>query len=231
MVIGLLGEGKNDYGVFGRYEWEEGAIQPLLRKFEQLQNAEIIPITKQKNKTITHGRKFKRTSALQLLLRQFCSERRNIDLIVVFKDCDKTSGRKATEKEAKRKFKEIYQFLRKELDNFKSKFDVNGVPMIPIRMLENWLLGDEMSFRKVWDDIPKNPKLPKNPEFIWGDEQDRNSNHPKNYITKVLGQYDENYCTENFIKIVKNINIETLRKTCPNSFGVFYSDISELMGN
>ncbi len=229
MIIALLGEGKNDYGIQGRNTWKEGSIQPLLRRFEQLRDAKIIPIIKKSRKTVAHGRKFKKTSPLQLRLRLFLSEINDINLIIVFKDCDKTSGRSPSKIEAKRKFRIVYEELKNELENIENDFNIKGVPMIPIRMLENWLLGDTMSYNEIWGNIPNNPRLPNEPEFVWGDEQDRDSNHPKNYITKVLNQYDEDYCTENFIKIAESTNIETLCTTCPNSFKLFYTDISEVL--
>ena len=54
-------------------------------------------------------------------------------------------------------------------------------------------------------------------------------NHPKNFITRILSQYKEDYSTENFIKIAEKINVENLKHSCPNSFTVFYNDISQTL--
>lgn len=231
MVIALLGEGKNDYGIEARNSWQEGAVQPLLRRIEGFNDAEIIPVRKNRNRTVAPGRKHKKCSFTILCLRSFMIENTEIDLIIVYKDCDKTSGESASKREAIRKHSEVYQTLKSELNEFKNEFRIDSIPMVPIRMLENWLLGDNNAYIAVWENQPNNPSLPNEPEFIWGDEQDNNSNHPKNYIRRVLNQYDEDYSTENFIKIAENINLTNLKRTCENSFTIFYDDIMQIINN
>lgn len=232
MVIALLGEGKNDYGIEGRHAWEEGAVQPLLRRIENLNEIEIIPIKKSQSRTVTRGRKHpQKVSFLNLGIRNFLAQRTDIKFIIVYKDSDKTTGARASENEAKRKHVEVYTEIKNELEIFYNEFQIKGIPMIPIRMLENWLLGDEDAYISVWGKRPENPRLPSSPEFIWGDEQEGNSNHPKNFITRVLNQYGEDYNTENFIRISENINIQNLKRTCQYSFNIFYNDVIELITN
>jgi hypothetical protein len=96
--------------------------------------------------------------------------------------------------------------------------------MVPIRMIESWLLGDEGSYEKYFGKKIHNPKLPKKPELIWGKDDDPNSDFPKCYLEKVLKQFNEESSREVFNNIAENIDIENLKKNCPISFAKFYDD-------
>jgi len=61
--------------------------------------------------------------------------------------------------------------------------------MIPLKMIESWLLADEIAFTTCFGKPPTRPPLPRQPELIWGDENDQTSNHPKIILKRVLDQY------------------------------------------
>ena len=103
------------------------------------------------------------------------------------------------------------------------------VAMIPMRMLENWLLADENAFKEAFGDHPKNPKLPTKPEFIWGDEQNPTSEHPKRYLHRVFEQYGASGGTENFVVVANATSIETLKQKCPNSFAPFAAEMDNFI--
>ena len=103
--------------------------------------------------------------------------------------------------------------------------------MIPIRMIENWLLGDENVYKKIFGSLPASPKLPNKPEYIWGSKYKPDSNYPKHYLRRVLEQYHKDRDTNNYIIISKNIDIENLKKACNYSFGKFYNDIETLQSS
>jgi hypothetical protein len=111
------------------------------------------------------------------------------------------------------------------LEIIENKFGIKGIPMLPIRMIENWLLGDEDAYTISFGRKPHSPKLPKKPEFIWGSKYDINSDYPKHYLKRVLNQYNELIETTNYINIMENINIDRLKETCSYSFGKFYEQI------
>ena len=103
-----------------------------------------------------------------------------------------------------------------------------GIPMISLKMIENWLLADKESYRKCFGAAPSNPSLPSKPELIWGEKNNLSSDYPKNYIKRVLEQYYQKPGREIYRNIADEVSIETLRKKCPISFCRFYEDFAGL---
>ncbi|WP_053241428.1 hypothetical protein [Clostridium sp. DMHC 10] len=113
--------------------------------------------------------------------------------------------------------------------NSKSKsYEVLLISMMPIRMIESWLLGDESAYEKCFDKKPSKPKLPKRPEFLWSREDDPNSDFPKCYLNRVLKQYNEVSSRKVFNEIAENIDIEILKNTCYISFFKFCEDFKNI---
>jgi hypothetical protein len=226
MRVALIGEGKNDVGIEdGRGDWREGAVQPIIRKF--LPTSEFLPL-KPKRKESNFGvpsyniPRFKiRAAKLRKFLEVFNEIQGSIDLLVFYQDLDKQFSGKATEIEAKRAFREAMEDVEDAFAYIKDRWRIPAIAMIPMRMLENWLLADEKAFEHHFGLAPQNPRLPNDPEFIWGDEQDRNSNHPKNYLQRVLSQFAVDSTTGNFILIAEASNANLLRERLPNSFEPF----------
>lgn len=228
LKIAIIGEGKNDYGwaVYG--EWKEGAVQVLLRKLFIDLDVEFVPIQSRRASNLGRGRYQKRKlkgAANKVLpfLKKHLKE--DFDLLVFYSDSDKTQGKRASKREAIKKYQDRKAEILNGLDLVKEVKKLESVMMIPIRMIENWLLSDANAFKEIFGEIPRKPNLPKEPEFIWGDEQDRNSNHPKNYLQNVLEQYGENSHTEIFKEIAEHIEVETIMVTCENSFKPFYEEL------
>ena len=225
--IALIGEGRNDYGGPDGYgEWKEGAAQPFIRKFTS--DAEIKPIRKQDRDLKGIGLPFRHfpklgfhASVIRPYIAKIWEMKGEIDLLVIFKDLDKEGSGKASKDQAIKSFHGAMEEFEEAFKFLKDRFQIQAIAMIPMRMLENWLLADENAFQKVFGTKPTKPRLPHQPEFIWGDEQDRDSEHPKNYIRKVLEQYGQDKTTDNFILIAKASDIATMRKTCPHSFASF----------
>lgn len=99
------------------------------------------------------------------------------------------------------------------------------IPIAPMKMLESWLLADEGSFPS----IPKNPALPKKPEEIWGEKTNPDSNFPKNYLKRVLGQFNLEPTREIFVELARDASINVLRQKCPISFQRFFDDLQSLV--
>lgn len=241
LKIAIIGEGKNDIGwsAYGKYgEWNEGTVQVFLRKL--LDEAEIeftqIPNSRVRGTALGRGRYRKggskklRGAALKVLpflYNGYADE--HFDLLVFYSDSDKTQRRKATKREALKNYLVKRQEINMGLELVKEKIDLDGIIMMPIRMIENWLLADANAFKEMFGEFPTKPKLPKEPEFIWGDEQDRKSSHPKNYLRRVLEQFGETSHTEIFKEIAENIEIETIIVTCSNSFQPFYEELQRFI--
>ena len=144
-----------------------------------------------------------------------------LNLLIFFSDVDKTQGKKASEIEAKSKYnsilndiKEGERLIEDEMSNLKL------IPMIPIRILECWLLGDNEGFENMGCS-PQNPSLPSKPELIWGKQEDPNSNYPKHYLKRILENGGFLNDTETYKLIVFNNNLENLKQNCPLSFAPF----------
>ncbi|MDR1704174.1 MAG: DUF4276 family protein [Clostridiales bacterium] len=97
--------------------------------------------------------------------------------------------------------------------------------IVPKEMIESWLLSDMDAFSP-----PINQKiLPKKPEEIWGEENDPESNHPKNYLKRVLYSIGKQPNRDTYAEIAQNISIDVILKRCPKSFGRFYADMQEFI--
>jgi len=101
----------------------------------------------------------------------------------------------------------------------------NCLAVVPKETIESWLLSDENAYPLK----PSNPKLPLNPEDLWGQRNDSNSNHPKNIFSKVLKQFNLIDNRDTYAQIAEKINIEILENRCPISFGQFIKDTQELL--
>ncbi len=225
--IALIGEGRNDYGgPDGFGDWKEGAAQPFIRKFAS--DAEIKPIRKQDRDLKGIGLPLKNfpklgfhASVIRPYFAKIWELKGEIDLLIIFKDLDKEGSGKASKDQALKSFERAATEFEEAFKFLKDRFQIPAIAMIPMRMLENWLLSDENAFEIAFGSKPANPKLPYQPEFVWGDEQDRDSEHPKNFIRQVLQQYGQDKTTDNFILIAKASDIATMRKACPHSFAPF----------
>ncbi len=68
-------------------------------------------------------------------------------------------------------------------------------------------------------------------ELIWGDKDRPESDYPKNYLSRVLADVSEGKKDSNrevFCELAEKLDIQTVRKRCPLSFGRFYEDIQSL---
>ncbi len=213
--IALMGEGKNDYGIVGRDgEWEEGAIQPLIRKFfpeADFEDAKRNPENPRQFKIPTKKfPKLKFTAAKLVSYSEYIATSGNsIDLLIFYVDLDK------------RDMEDEISNLESAFASLREQFGLKAIPMIPMRMLENWLLADENAFESCFGYKPHKPKLPAKPESIWGAVNDPKSEYPKHYLRRVLEQYKESSSTKNFILIAEAANLDTMIRRLPHSFAPF----------
>lgn len=229
----LCGEGPTDYGnpEYGTNRWEEGPVQPIIRKtastlfiFEHVEKNEVKRLRIQRGPRGGHGIKAYKLSVI--------AKKRKIDRVICYVDADKLSGKGNKETAARESFLRVYTDIKNGFNDFNERFGsrngrkIQGIPMVPLRMIESWLLSDKNAFFKCFGKYPSNPPLPSKPELIWGGKDDPKSNYPKNLMKRVLNQYqgkENNRAT--FFEIAKRIDIETLRKKCPISFEPFYINL------
>lgn len=225
----LCGEGPTDYGKpeYVSYGWEEGPVQPLIRKVVN-HDIEFAYATKEevKGKKIQRrtGAKVTGYGAKSYKLCMIAADQGDIDNIVCYVDADRKHGSGKSRLESQKRLQEVYNQISNGFQQFSQERSQNSIPMVPLKMIESWLLADDQAFTQCFGKQPTNPSLPGQPELIWGDENKPASDHPKNYLKRVLGQYNQEANKDTFKSIAEEIDIDTLRARCPLSFELFYQD-------
>lgn len=225
----LFGEGPTDYGKpeYGLHNWEEGPVQPLIRKVVN-HDIEFVYATKEevRSKKIQRrtGAKLSGHGVKSYQLCLIALEKGDIDNIVCYVDADREHGSRKSKRESEKRLQEIHSQIKNGFQQFSDARSHNSIPMVPLKMIESWLLADDQAFAQCFERDPSNPALPGQPELIWGDENDPTSNHPKNYLKRVLEQYNQEANRDTFKSIAEEIDIDTLRARCPLSFELFYQD-------
>lgn len=226
----ILGEGSTDVGVVDIYgQWDKGCIINLLEKINPAINLEFIPPPNKRDistiKTVRkkgdprlegHGK------IIQKLILLARKNRIVFDLVVYYGDTDKESGTSNTVLQARRASQQAYEQAYEAF----SYFDVDGIPIIPLRMLESWLLADERAFLRAFG---IQASIPNNPELAWGDKNDPGSNHPKKLLERILNSGGIQSDRESFCELVDHIQIHNLESKCQISFPPFISKARELL--
>jgi len=238
--IAVTGEGPTDYGRYiynqkdGKNEWEWGPVSVVLNRciedygYENIPAIEFIPVQKEQIKSLKLLRTDKDLDGLAIPARKFkhyCRQN-TWKYGVFYADADKRESSAKVLREARHHFEEVYKeaAVGLEMDG-----NYEFIPMIPLKMIECWLLADEESFQMVYGTLPT---LPKNPELIWGDKRDPKSDYPKHYLSRVLSQLSGREETGNqnvYCRLAEHIAPGTLREKCSVSFRRFYSDFKRLL--
>lgn len=238
MEIAVTGEGKNDYGMreYGCPTWKWGPIATYIRKVADKNDVSIslTPISREDISKIKiqrsmgsglcgHGIPARKFTILMKL--------KGYDKGIFYCDADRESGAENTEVQARKRFEKVY----KEVEDGLNVEGINAIPMIALRMIEAWIMGDKKAIEEALDIIIPDKLYPTNPELLWGDVHDPKSNYPKNYLTRMIASCDKrykNYSTsmDDFCNIAEATDIDTLRDTCRISFGKFCDDFDEMLG-
>ncbi|GHU90751.1 hypothetical protein FACS189476_11080 [Spirochaetia bacterium] len=121
----------------------------------------------------------------------------------------------------------VYAGIKIDFSKAVSDNETRCLAIVPKEMIESWLLADE----KAYPSVPTAPRLPANPEELWGDKRNANSNYPYNYFVRVLSQFGLDDDSDTYKEIVEKIDIEVLRNRCKKSFGQFYTDMQSFVGD
>jgi len=230
LKILVYGEGPTDVGIVSNGQWEEGSVINLIRKINPSKNIVFIPpppkarVTAIKSTSKRGAPKFEGHG--KIIQKLFIYAKKNtidFDMIVYYGDTDKDSGEKNTEVRARKASEKAYTQANDAFTNL----EIEGIPVIPLRMLESWLLSDANAFEQAFS--TNRISLPKNPELIWGDKLDPSSNHPKNYLTRVLSTIHLTPSREIFCEITNYINLNTINSACPISFPPFFEVAKRLL--
>ena len=107
------------------------------------------------------------------------------DITAMYVDADKDSG--STQKDTvscQRRYDHVKEEVLAGLERGGASMPLAIVPM---KMIECWILGDRDAFITVFGKSP-DPAQFKNPEFLWGNEDNPQSDYPKNRLARILAQ-------------------------------------------
>ena len=246
--------GKDEYNPFtAQYEWKNGTIPIFIQRILgtlDAKNVEFRCVTdkmllklqrKKEGKQHSAGQRRRRKEGFPsdgkpsqpnyghaqtaaALLEYADSNGITYDIVGMYKDTDRETGKKNTVIEARKKHDEVVKqihegFLDKE----------NAFAAVPIRILENWLIADENALKglKERGGNDKNIKSISNPEELWGSHNDRTSNYPKYYLERILRQLNvpEENNTDAFCSIAESADLEVLKNKC-GSFSMFCEELT-----
>ncbi len=236
------------------YKWIEGSIPVIIRRllkeeldlqvvtFKLYCDKELIRETRKSNRhskgqrrrfsenrgsSDTDSENIKITGhadAARLLVRRAAADGIDYDLIGVYKDSDKAAGTKKDHHNAVKKFEEVVDQI---VTGFRSElYDRNNFfPVVPIRILENWLISDSKAIEAVNEKGKVSVTDYKNPEDKWGNEVP-DSDHPKILLEKELSKCRSGLNhNEKCVVIAENMDFDVVRKKC-FSFSEFYNALS-----
>lgn len=242
--IAVVGEGPTDYGKWEYSErkrclcWKEGPIFPIIRNtvdsFQDMIELEAVD-KNEVSKFHLQRRSSEKLKGLEGKAKDSVRyslylDMHGFDFGIFYCDADKEQGERNTDEHVcKKLFRRVYDEVMKGVEAADIENQV-VVPMIPLKMIECWLLADESAFINAFD-LPS-VSLPSHPELIWGDHKNPDSNYPKRYLERVLcskegKRIDSNL--ENYHLLAEHISIKTLCDRCKISFQCFYDDFNRAM--
>jgi hypothetical protein len=211
---GSLDQGRKEF-IEDEYIDSDGVMQNLIRKVSKVED--IIFIIKRRQdmrKCVLLNGRYRKYSPQSRKLAQLAKDS-NCTHIAYHRDEDN--------KGLENIYHQVTEYFQAAKDH-----GMSCLAIIPQHMTENWLLSDGGAFEKIFSRKPVNPALPYKPEELWGNKH--TNSYPKEYMKKVLKQYNVSVSPDVFAQIAKHSDIEVLRKKCPESFEKkFYQDVQEFV--
>ncbi len=149
------------------------------------------------------------------------------DAAALYIDADKSQAADARkEHECQKRYNDIKTEIMEGFSRIREQ-SLQYVVIIPMKMIESWMMGDPEAFDKAFQVKGRGKKnfgkkdFPTKPELDWGAKEDVNGNYPKHRLARILEHYQKAPCREVFYEIAMHSDIETLCETCPISFKDF----------
>ena len=231
----LQGEGPTDCGTvdYATGEFLEGPIPVYIRKILPNCTMEFLPREMKNRPKFQRSVRGLKGHGIRAYLLAAETIEQNADVAVLYVDADKSTATNATKDHV---CKKRYSELKSEImDGFErpQKKTVQGIAVIPMKMIESWMMGDPSAFEKAFGNPRGKEKhdktlFPSKPELEWGAKDDSNGNYPKHRLQRILTLYQKESCREVFREIAAHSDIEILCKTCPISFQDFYEQLTAL---
>jgi hypothetical protein len=199
---GSLDQGKEEF-IEGEYVDSNGVMQNLIRKASKKQDIAFIIKKRRDMKNLTLlGGKYSAYSSTSRKLAQL-AKMSNCTHIAYHRDEDNRG--------LENMHHEVEEYFAAAKDR-----GMSCLAIIPQHMTESWLLSDAGAFERAFSKKPVNLPLPPDPEHLWGNKH--TANHPKQYMKRVLQQYNVSVSPDVFTEIAVHSDIKVLREKCPESF-------------
>ncbi len=236
----LQGEGPTDCGAieYGTGNFLEGPIPIYIRKVLSDCTMELLPREMRNRFKYQRSVRGLQGHGVRAFLLAAETIERNADVAVLYVDADKAPAADATEEHL---CKKRYAALKEEImEGFRRpQKAIQCVAIIPMKMIESWMMGDPAAFEKAFGKpVGKEKKkgkekqnkniFPSKPELEWGAKDDSDGNYPKHRLQRILTLYQKEACREVFCEIANHSDIETLCKSCPISFRDFCGQLRAL---
>lgn len=230
--IAMTGEGPTDYGIkeYGEVSWGPAYwyARKLLETCEA--NIEFVFLDKHdvRNMRLQGRRKLTGMGAPAYKFYLLAKDR-GCSAGIFYSDVDRETGKKNTPEEAEKRFRNRYNEI---CEGLKCAGDSEAyIPMLPLRMIENWQLADKNAIETAYEITLQDKDVPAKPEFVWGDENDPNSNHPKTLLRRIINsrvKRGNEVCRDKMVEVAQNSRPEVLKSKCSISYGCFSVDIERI---
>ncbi|WP_026661374.1 DUF4276 family protein [Butyrivibrio sp. AC2005] len=241
IVIAVTGEGETDYGS-EKYnkkkaynEWKWGPIAEYINAIaaEKEKVIKLVPIDRRDVEAIRLGRNAMGLVGKSIPAKKFTNlmQEKDLKVGIYYCDTDKKSGSKNDKKTAQKENEQVHAEVTKGLESD----NIKAIPMVPLRMIESWIMGDIPAIEKTLDITIPDKLRPKDPELLWGDKEDPKSNYPKNYLDRMIQNSDKKCkayksSKDIFVEFAQNAELCNLRNNCSISFERFYKEFVEMLG-
>ena len=231
--IAIVGEGITDCGTnVPGVGLSEGPVEMYIRKIATDCEIEFQLFTRSQLKNDNSVRLQRKSllglsgSEIQAVKLAAIAGKQGFDIAAFFCDCDNPgNGHNTEERAIRRSFERLYEEIQNALEKGIMDKDTKPLVIIPIKMIESWIMSDPDSFRIVFGRKGK-ADFPDYPELDWGDLRDPKSNFPKCRLNRIMEVFDAASSPETYYDIAENSNIDELCRKCPIGFGQFHKDLS-----
>lgn len=208
----------------------DGPIQVLMHKFDN--TLQITCIDKEGIRKLRSNHRLQKSlrsvkgHGIYALLLAHIAKETGYDTVAMYRDGDREQGTRPKNEHACRT---RYDELKKQIE---TGFEYSGcglksIAIIPMKMIESWLIADSHCFTEAFGGEQK--EFVSHPELSWGDKDDPHSPHPKCLMRAALDYYGQVANREVFCELAKYANISEIARKCPISFPNFRSQMNALV--
>lgn len=225
----LSGEGKTDYGIRGSDgKWIDGPVQHLMKRVGTERQLAIDAFDRKADKRGRKGgfqnRQHLDGHAFEARVLAAEAAERGYDIAAFYVDADRAGK---TEKDCSRAYHDLKDEI---LTGIQTVPGMKGIAVVPLKMIESWLMADPSSFNRLFGKADGVPDFPQKPELDWGDKRQPDSNFPQNRLARILRCYHEKPELNVYCRIADEEDLDKLRKNCPISFEDFYQQLIGIIG-